>query len=90
MMQILGLQLQYHYSAVNQARFRGGRYKDTTGFLIAASPDLIAHKLEIKKKEKVRVENLFVFKYTPLGIVIFTKWGKEADDEVLKKYEWLA
>lgn len=78
----------YHYSAVNQASFRGG-YKDTTGFLIAASPDLITHKLEIKKKEKVRVEDPFVFKYTPLGIVIFTKWGKEADDEVLKKYEEL-
>lgn len=77
-----------YYSAVSKARFRG-ESKDTTGFLIAASPDLITHKLEIKKKEKVRVEDPFVFKYTPLGIVIFTKWGKEADDEVLKKYEEL-
>lgn len=77
----------YYYSAVNRARFRGG-YKDTTGFLIAASPKLIANKLEVKKKNVI-VEDPFIFKFTPLGIVIFTKWGKEADDVVLKKYEEL-
>lgn len=55
-------------------------------FIVAPAQDM---ENTVKFEKFVRSEDPFVCSYTPFSIMIHTKWGEEAEDEILKKYEEL-
>lgn len=50
--------------------------------LIAASAQEMK-QVYTESVEHIRSEDPFVFQFTPYGVVIFSKWGEEAEDEAL-------
>lgn len=61
-------------------------HSSTRLFIVAPAQDM---ENTVKFEKFVRSEDPFVCSYTPFGIMIHTKWGEEAEDEILKKYEEL-
>ena len=53
-------------------------------FIVAPAKDMKVEGVEFT--DKIRTEDPFICSYTPYGIVIYSKWGEEAEDEILKKY----
>lgn len=51
--------------------------------LLIAAPAQDMKQVYTESIEHVRSEDPFVFQFTPYGIVIFSKWGEEAEDEAL-------
>lgn len=51
--------------------------------LLIAAPAQEMKQVYTESIEHVRSEDPFVFQFTPYGIVIFSKWGEEAEDEAL-------
>lgn len=51
--------------------------------LLIAAPAQEMKQVYTESIEHVRSEDPFVFQFTPYGVVIFSKWGEEAEDEVL-------
>lgn len=51
--------------------------------LLIAAPAQEMKQIYTESIEHVRSEDPFVFQFTPYGVVIFSKWGEEAEDEVL-------
>lgn len=40
--------------------------------------------------ERVRTYDPFICSLTKYGVMIFTKWGNEAQDDIIKRYEELS
>lgn len=57
----------------------------TNMFIVAPVNEMI--DTELKFTNKIKTEDPFVCAYTQYGIIIFSKWGTEAEDEIIKKYE---
>lgn len=58
--------------------------KSTDLFIAAPAQDM---KTEVKiRHQYIRSEDPFVFQLTPYGVVIYSKWGKEAEDEMVNPY----
>lgn len=51
--------------------------------LLIAAPAQEMKQVYMESIEHVRSEDPFVFQFTPYGVVIFSKWGEEAEDEAL-------
>lgn len=51
--------------------------------LLIAAPTQEMKQVYTESVEHIRSEDPFVFQFTPYGIVIFSKWGEEAEDEAL-------
>ena len=51
--------------------------------LLIAAPAQEMKQVYTESIEYVRSEDPFVFQFTPYGVVIFSKWGEEAEDEAL-------
>lgn len=51
--------------------------------LLIAAPAQEMKKVYTESVEFIRSEDPFVFQFTPYGVVIFSKWGEEAEDEAL-------
>jgi len=51
--------------------------------LLIAAPVQEMKQVYTESIEHVRSEDPFVFQFTPYGVVIFSKWGEEAEDEAL-------
>ena len=51
--------------------------------LLIAAPAQEMKQVYTESVEHIRSEDPFVFQFTPYGVVIFSKWGEEAEDEVL-------
>ncbi|MBQ4589054.1 MAG: hypothetical protein IJA95_07190 [Bacteroidaceae bacterium] len=51
--------------------------------LLIAAPAQEMKQVYTESIEHVRSEDPFVFQFTPYGVVIFSKWGEEAEDEAL-------
>lgn len=51
--------------------------------LLIAAPVREMKQVYTESIEYVRSEDPFVFQFTPYGVVIFSKWGEEAEDEAL-------
>ena len=51
--------------------------------LLIAAPAQEMKQVYTESVEHIRSEDPFVFQFTPYGIVIFSKWGEEAEDEAL-------
>lgn len=64
-----------------------GSGKGYTKLFIVAPAQEMNNTVEFNKF--VQSEDPFVCSYTPFGIMIYTKWGDESEDEILKKYEEL-
>lgn len=56
-------------------------------FFIAAPAHEMSTKKELWERAKKRAKDPFICAHTKWGIIIFTKWGEEAEDEIIKKYE---
>lgn len=56
-------------------------------FFIAAPAHEMKTKEEIQEEAERRARDPFICAHTKCGIIIFTKWGEEAEDEIIKKYE---
>lgn len=41
---------------------------------------------KVKFSDRIQSEDPFICSYSPYGIVIYSKWGTEAEDDILKKY----
>lgn len=42
-----------------------------------------------RRMRKIRTSDPFICSLTPYGVMIFSKWGDEAQDEIIKRYEQL-
>ena len=51
--------------------------------LLIAAPAQEMKQVYTESVEHIRSEYPFVFQFTPYGVVIFSKWGEEAEDEAL-------
>lgn len=51
--------------------------------LLIAAPAQEMKQVYTESVEHIRSEDPFVFQFTPYGVVIFSKWGEEAEDEAL-------
>lgn len=51
--------------------------------LLIAAPAQEMKQVYTESVEQIRSEDPFVFQFTPYGVVIFSKWGEEAQDEAL-------
>ena len=51
--------------------------------LLIAAPAQEMKQVYTESVEYIRSEDPFVFQFTPYGVVIFSKWGEEAEDEAL-------
>lgn len=51
--------------------------------LLIAAPAQEMKQVYTESVEQIRSEDPFVFQFTPYGVVIFSKWGIEAEDEAL-------
>lgn len=51
--------------------------------LLIAAPAQEMKQVYTESIEYARSEDPFVFQFTPYGVVIFSKWGEEAEDEAL-------
>lgn len=56
-------------------------------FFIAAPAHEMKTKEEIQEEAERRARDPFICAHTKWGIIIFTKWGEEAEDKIIKKYE---
>lgn len=57
----------------------------TTMFIVAPANEM--KFTDLKFTNKIKTEDPFVCAYSKYGIVIFSKWGTESEDEIIKKYE---
>lgn len=64
-----------------------GYSRYATKFFIAAPAHEMLTEKELKAEREARAKDPFICAHTKWGIIIFTKWGEEAEDEVIKKYE---
>lgn len=51
--------------------------------LLIAAPAQEMKQVYTESVSHIRSEDPFVFQFTPYGVVIFSKWGEEAEDEAL-------
>lgn len=61
--------------------------QNAASIFIAAPANEMSNTISTFKR--VVTKDPFVFSYTELGIIIYSKWGTESEDEVLKKYDFL-
>lgn len=45
---------------------------------------------EERRMREIRTKDPFICSLTPFGVMIYTKWGDEAQDEIIKRYETLS
>lgn len=62
--------------------------KGYTFFIAAPAHEMMTEK-ELREKAiaEQRARDPFICAHTKWGIIIFTKWGEEAEDAIIKKYE---
>lgn len=70
----------------NLLKYVHSEYSSVDLFICAPAQEM---KSTIQFTDKRKAEDPFICSYTDLGIVIFTKWGNEANDEIFNKYEQL-
>lgn len=59
-------------------------------FIVAPAHEMLTEKELWEKAErerKARAKDPFICAHTRWGIIIFTKWGEESEDEIIKKYK---
>ena len=77
-----------HFISLNKEEFRYNTYNlsDRTDFFIAAPKKDMDFSESFLEKLMPKPKDPFICSYTKYGIIVHTKWGEEAEDEVLKKY----
>lgn len=77
----------YTMSGVDVSSKTETKYGSSSIFIAAPANEM---SNTISTFKRVVTEDPFVFSYTELGIIIYSKWGTESEDEVLKKYDFLS
>lgn len=77
-----------HFISSNKEECRHNTYNlsDRTDFFIAAPKKDMDFSESFLEKLMPKPKDPFICSYTKYGIIVHTKWGEEAEDEVLKKY----
>lgn len=80
--------LFYHIIGKNEDKtsISIGQLSEPTDFFIAAPKKDMDFSESLLEKLIPKPKDPFICSYTKYGIIVHTKWGEEADDEVLKKY----
>lgn len=74
--------------AINEQILRGFiDIKSNESKLFIVAPIQEMKDTNIEFSTKIKTEDPFVCAYTKYGIIVFSKWGTEAEDEIIKKYE---
>lgn len=57
--------------------------------VFSSSEELAKIEAEERRMREIRTYDPFICSLTPYGVMIFSKWGDEAQDEIIKRYEQL-
>lgn len=78
---------QFGKEGFGKAMFRVDRCESIKNLFICAPRQEMKNSLKIRTISKKQAEDPFICSFCDYGIIIYTAWGKEAEDEMLNKYK---
>lgn len=78
---------QFGKEGFGKAMFRVDRDENLKNLFICAPRQEMKNGLKIRTISKKQAEDPFICSFCDYGIIIYTAWGKEAEDEMLNKYK---